>query len=212
MGSFPQKDLKISKKRKDFRAPDFTTIIIQSGFGQKSTQEKIADTAPLIWEVKASSENLTWFGEGRPAHPEMGDIFVQYFDQVAVQAVYAKAKFNQKSIHILLSIDIWFLLLHFPAGDSPSVMWNTGKRHKPQLRPAGLSKFNDYIVVGPAPLVNEDCTAFSPQFLYALQLSVEKLTNVSVTLHPSFRAPEGTAEVVSAQVRHIHLSPLFNIE
>jgi hypothetical protein len=213
LASFPQKDLRMSKEKKEFRAPDFTILIVQSGFGQQFTQGKIEDMGPLIWEVKATgnSAHLTWFGEGRDEQPDMGYLFMPHFHQIASQVTYAKARFNQKPIYVLLSNNIWFILLHFP-GNPPSVMRNSSKRCKARLRPADLSKFNNYVVVGPTPLVNEDCTAFSPQFLYALQLSVENLTNVTVTPHPFFRAPEGTAEVVCAQVCHIHLSPLLNIE
>jgi len=209
LGSFPQKDLKISKTTKDFRAPDFTVLIVQSGFGQKSTQGKIGDMAALIWEVKASSRNPAWFGEGQPEPLEMADSFMRHFHQVAAQVVYAKAKFNQP-IHVLLSIDVWFVLLYF-RGEPPSVVWSKGKTNKPQLHPAEFRKFNKYIVVPPTRMFNEDCTEFSPAFLHALQLSVKDLTDVTVTPHPSFCAPEGTAELISAEVCHIHCSPLLNI-
>jgi len=211
LGSFPQKDLKKSRPRKKFRAPDFTILVVQSTFGQQSTGRTIEDTGPLIWEVKASSESLAWFGEGRSEKPDLVEKFFRHFCQIATQVVYAKKKFNHKPIHALLSIDIWFVLLYFP-GNPPSVVWTTGRTGKPQLHPSDYHKFYDYLIVPPAPIVNEDCTAFSREFLYALQLSVEDLTDMTVTPHPSFRAPEGTAEFISTQVRHIHLSPLLNIE
>ena len=210
LGSFPQKDLKISKSTKDFRAPDFSVLVVQSGFGQELTQGKISDMAALIWEVKASSiNNPSWFGEGQLEPVEMADSFMRHFHQVAAQVVYAKAKFNQP-IHILLSIDIWFVLLYF-RGDPPSVVWSKGKKSKPQLHPAELCRFEKYIAIPPTRMFNEECTEFSPAFLYALQLSVEDLIDVTVTPHSSFRAPEGTAELISAEVCHIRFYPLLNI-
>ena len=199
LGSFPQKDLKKSGPGKKFRIPDFTILVVQS---TSSTEGNIKDMGPLIWEVKAGSEKTTWFGEGVPKQPTFYEHFFQHFPQVAVQVACAKAKFNQKPIYALLSIDIWFVLLHFPS-NPPSVVWNTGIKGKPQLRPAEFRNFYKYIVIPPTRMFNEDCTAFSPAFLYALQLSVEDLIDVTVTPHPSFHAPEGTAEWISAEVYHI---------
>lgn len=209
LGSFPQKDLKISKSMKDFRAPDFSVLVVQSGFGQKITQGKIEDMAALIWEVKASSIKPAWFGERRLEPLEMAGSFARHFHQVAAQVVYAKAKFNQP-IHILLSINAWFVLLCF-RGDPPVVVWSKGKKSKPQLHPTEFRKFAKYIVIPPTHMFNEECTEFSPAFLHALQLSVKDLVDVTVTPHPSFRAPEGTAVLISAEVCHIHFFPLLNI-
>ncbi|KAF8554111.1 hypothetical protein OG21DRAFT_1522639 [Imleria badia] len=212
LGSFPQKDLKMSRLGRKFRAPDFTVLVVQSALSQQSTEEKIEDMGPFIWEVKVSIEKLTWFGERRSKPLHLAEHCFKHFCQVVEQVTFAKAKFNQKPIYILLSIDIWFVLLHFP-GDPPSLGWTTkGGRRKPHLPPSEFYKFYNYVAVAPARIFNEDCTAFSPEFLYALQLSVANLTDVTVTPHPSFRAPEGTAELISTEVCHICFLPLLNIE
>ncbi|KAF8554130.1 hypothetical protein OG21DRAFT_1522656 [Imleria badia] len=70
LGSFPQKDLKISNTTKDFRAPDLTILVVQSGFGQKSTQGKIEDMAPLIWELEKYRFSGKLEEEGRRAEIE----------------------------------------------------------------------------------------------------------------------------------------------
>ncbi|KAH0826801.1 hypothetical protein J3R83DRAFT_5224 [Lanmaoa asiatica] len=121
------------------------------------------------------------------------------FHQISAQVVHAKAVFNQKPIYTLLSIDVWFVLLYFP-GDPPSLRWSTDKYSQPRLDSVAYRKLYSHIVIPPAPIVNEDRTAFSPEFLYALQLSVEDLTDVTVTLHPFFRPPNGTAERISRQL------------
>ena len=198
LGSFPQKDLKKYTQEKKYRAPDFTVLVVQSASGPISTEQKIKDIGPLIWEVKASPGALTWFGKERPTHVDLAENFSKYFQQIVTQVTYAKAKFNQKLIYALLSVDIWFVLLYFP-GDPPSIMWNR-KNGTFRSQTANYRKFSEYILIPPAPIVNEECTAFSPEFLYALELSVKNLTEVTVTPHPYFRAPEGTAELVSAQV------------
>ncbi|KAF8546050.1 hypothetical protein OG21DRAFT_1518379 [Imleria badia] len=211
LGSFPQKDLKKSRPGKKFRAPDFTVLVVQSAFSQQSTEEKIEDTGPLLWEVKASQEKLTWFGERR-SELDLAVHFFKHFNQVVAQVVFAKAKFNQKPIYILLSIDIWFVLLHFP-GDPPSLVWTMkGGKSKTYLPPLEFYKFYNYMAVAPTRIFNEDCTAFSPEFLYALQLSVANLTDVTVTPHPSFRAPEGTAELISTKLEKYRSSAKFEEE
>ncbi|KAN0084009.1 hypothetical protein V8E55_007513 [Tylopilus felleus] len=199
LGSFPQKDLKQSTSNKKFRAPEFTVLVVQSAFGSLSAAQKIKDMGPLIWEVKTGStlaERFPWFGEGSRMQPDHLEQFSKHFKQVAAQVVYAKAKFNRKPIYALISIDIWFILLHFP-GDPPTVSRNSEEDDSAVHR-----MFEESIVVPPARIVNEECTAFSPEFLYALHLSVKDLTGVTVIPHPSFHAPEGIAERVSEQLKN----------
>ena len=210
LGSFPQKVLRKSRSGKMFRASDFTILVVQSTFNRQSTEGKINDMTPLIWEVKASPEMLTWFGERRSKERNLAEHFFQHIHQVVTQVTYAKAKFNKKPIYALLSIDVWFILLYFP-GNPPSIVWNTGINGKPQLRAAEFPNLYKYIVVPPTRMFDEGCTAFSPAFLYALQLSVEDLIDVSVTPHPFFHAPEGTAEWISEEVCHIHFDPPLSI-
>ena len=232
LGCFPQKDLKKTKKEEDpekdlkrsksdpkkskkdskeskrsFRAPDFTIIVVQSGFDEQSTRETFESIGPLIWEVKASQRALTWFGGERSKPPKPFQVFFRYFHQITAQVEYAKAKFNRRPIYVLLSIDIWFVLLHFP-GETLSVGWTMRKEDKLRVDPADYFKFYECMVVAPAPMVNEECTSFSPEFLYALQVAFEDLSDVTVTPHPSFRAPGGLAEFISTHVCHIHFSPL----
>lgn len=233
LGCFPQKDLKKPKKEEDskkdlkkskndlkkskknlkesrrsFRAPDFTVIVVQSDFDGQSTQEKFENVSPLIWEVKASQGvALTWFGGERSKPPKPFEVFFQHFHQITAQVEYAKAKFNRRPIYVLLSVDIWFVLLHFP-GETLSVGWTMSKEDKLRVDPADYFKFYECMVVALAPMVNEECTSFSPEFLYALQVAFDDLSDVTVTPHPFFRAPGGLAEFISTHVCHLHFSPL----
>ncbi|KAF8551489.1 hypothetical protein OG21DRAFT_1605257 [Imleria badia] len=211
LGTFPQKDLKLLNVKKAFQAPDFSIVVVQSNLGQQSTENEIGDMGALIWEVKTSPGDLSWFGKERSKPLNFHKYFFRHFHQIGAQVVFAKAKFNQKPIYALLSIDIWFILFYFP-GAPPSLQWSTGKRAKSQLDHKAYLEFDNHIVISPARMVNEDCTAFSPEFLYALQLSVEHLADVTVTPHPLFRPPEGTAELVSAQLKKQWLRAEFKEE
>ena len=191
----------MSNIKKQFRTPDFSIVIVQSDLGSQSTENKIGDMGTSIWEVKTGPGDLTWFGKERSKPLDFRKHFFRHFHQIGAQVVFAKTKFNRKPIYALLSIDIWFILFYFP-GDPPSLQWSTqaGKRVKPRLDRKSYLEFDNHMVISPAPMVNADCTAFSPEFLYALRLSVEHLTDMTITPPPLFRPPEGAAELVSAQV------------
>ncbi|KAF8422334.1 hypothetical protein L210DRAFT_935875 [Boletus edulis BED1] len=187
LGSFPQRDLRMHQKERQYRAPDFTVAIVQSNLGQQSAEEKMEDMGPLIWEVKTSSQPLTWFGDER-SRPPIDTILGPHFHQIATQVVFAKAKFNNKPLFVLLS-------------DPPSIMWNTENFTKPQLHFADYLSFFDSLIVPPTPMVNKDCTAFTPEFLYALDVSIRNIAGVTITPHPSFHVPEGTAEHVTKNLK-----------
>ncbi|KAF8547552.1 hypothetical protein OG21DRAFT_1607352 [Imleria badia] len=180
LATFPQRDIKMSDSR-CFRAPDFSLVVVQSNLGLQADGEGIGDMASLIWEVKAN---------------QVYQKFVPHFSQIAAQVKFAKEKFKQKTIYAVLSVDIWFMLFTFP-GAAPSITWSKRGR----LRLDHLAEFANCIAILPSPMVNEECTEFSPEFLYALDESVKNFADVAVTQHTHFNPPPGASADISKRLK-----------
>ncbi|KAI0309569.1 hypothetical protein OF83DRAFT_1179476 [Amylostereum chailletii] len=146
--------------------------------------KKSESNVPRRWRDSSDNEGLK-----RTNPTALHFEFYKHLPQVLDQARVALADDPEALIRAFLFIDCWFAYyeLNNTLPDNNTVMEN----------------MESYCYVRPSPVLSEDWSAFSPEFLRALMMAVTRHEGFQITPHAMFQPPPSEqGETASGNVPH----------